>query len=72
MKRALYQVCLIIIFVLFGYSLNVMAEPAGPKIYIEEPTFDAKDIKSAEYLEHSFKVVNKGDAILEITDVKPG
>jgi hypothetical protein len=72
MKRALNKICLIIFFVLFIFSLNVMAEPIGPKIYIEDPAFDAKDIKSAEYLEHAYKVVNKGDAILEITDVRPG
>jgi hypothetical protein len=72
MKRVLSQICLIIFFVLFIYSLNAKAEPLGPKIYIPEPAFDAKDIKSAEFLEHDFKVVNKGDATLEITDVKPG
>jgi len=72
MKRALSQICLIICFVLFIYSLNAKAEPLGSRIYIAEPTFDAKDIKSAEYLEHDFKVANRGDATLEISDVKPG
>jgi len=72
MKRSLFRICFILFFVLFTYSINAKAEPTGPKIYIEQPVFDAKDIKSAEYLEHAYKVVNKGDAILEITDVKPG
>jgi len=72
MKKALSQICLIIFLGLFIYSLNAKAEPPGPRIFIAEPTFDAKDVKSSEYLEHDFKVVNKGDATLEITDVKPG
>jgi hypothetical protein len=61
------------IFIIFLISsLSHAAEAPGPKIYFDEPVFDAKDIKSGEYLEHTYKVMNKGDSTLEISDVKPG
>jgi hypothetical protein len=72
MKRTLCQICLSTFFLLAVFSFCLASETSGPRIYIDEPTFDAKDIKSAEYLEHAFKVINKGDSALEISDVKPG
>jgi hypothetical protein len=62
----------LIFFIFFISSLSHAAGASGPKIYFDEPVFDAKDIKSGEYLEHTYKVMNKGDSTLEISDVKPG
>ena len=72
MKRIPYQICLSTFFILLVSSLCFAGEVSGPRIYIEEPIFDAKGIKSAEFLEHAFKVINKGGSTLEISDVKPG
>jgi len=72
MKRTPYKICLSAFFILLVSSFCHAGETSGPRIYIEEPTFDAKEINSAEYFEHTFKVVNRGDSTLEISDVKPG
>jgi hypothetical protein len=72
MNRTPYKISLSTFFILLIYSFCLAGEESGPRIFIEEPAFDAKEISSAEYLEHTFKVINNGDSALEISDVKPG
>ena len=72
MKRPLYQIFFPVLLILFIAPLCLAEQTSGPKIFFEETTFDAKEIKGTDYLEHAFKVLNKGDAPLELTDVKPG
>jgi hypothetical protein len=47
-------------------------EPKGPKLVLKEPSFDFGAVKEGEVIEHAFKVLNEGDQVLEIQDVKPG
>jgi hypothetical protein len=43
---------------------------SGPQIVIEERSFDFKAVEEGPRLEHSFRVSNQGDQILEIRRVK--
>ena len=43
-----------------------------PRLVIEEKIFDFKEVEEGNVLEHAFKVLNKGDAPLEIKKVQPG
>ncbi len=67
MKKIFFLICLLCLLVT---SIGFSEESPVPKISFEEKTFDAGEIKSGDYLEHSFKVFNKGNANLEISDVK--
>ena len=44
----------------------------GPKITVEGREFDFKDVKEGTVLEHTFKILNKGNEPLKIISVKPG
>jgi hypothetical protein len=70
MKISSYHIFLSIFIILLFYSLCQAKYVSGPGIYLEEPVFDAKEIKASEYIEHTFKVFNKGDSSLKITNVK--
>jgi hypothetical protein len=70
MKNKLYLISLMAFFILLIASAGLSEQTSGPKMFIEENTFDAKEIKGGDYLEHSFKVYNKGDSPLEIIEVK--
>lgn len=67
MKNILFIISFLFLLV---SSTGHSEESPAAKIYFEEKSFDAGEIKSGDYLEHSFKVYNKGNATLEITDVK--
>ena len=66
----LKTICLI--FLVFALVAAVHAEVAvsGPQIIIDEQTFDFGAVKEGVSVEHSFKVLNKGDQALEIEKVK--
>jgi len=72
MKKQLYPIYFSILIILIISSLCFAEEISAPSISIDEKSFDAKEIKSGDYLEHTFKVMNKGGNTLEISDVKPG
>jgi hypothetical protein len=72
MKKPLYSICFSLLIILIVSTLCVGEETSVPSISIDEKNFDAKEIKSGDYLEHTFKVMNKGSSPLEISDVKPG
>ena len=44
----------------------------GPRITVEGREFDFKDVKEGTVLEHTFKILNKGDEPLKIISVRPG
>ena len=54
-----------------GYS-SLAQEPQGPRIVLKERAFDFKEVKEGEVIEHTFKVLNKGDQTLKIVKVRPG
>jgi hypothetical protein len=72
MKRVL-QVALSILLlsVFWGHPVPAQ-ENRGPKIVVKEPVFDFKEIKEGDVVQHTFKVLNEGDQILEIKSVRPG
>ena len=70
MKNILLLIFLSAFLILFTPSGGLSEGAVGPKIFFEENEFDAKEIKSGDYLEHTFKVYNRGDGILEISKVK--
>ena len=47
-------------------------QPAGPKMVMKETSFDFKDVKEGDVIEHVFQVSNQGDQVLEIREVRPG
>lgn len=62
-----------VVLLVFCLSVTVCAEEtvSGPVMVIKEPSFDFKEIKEDVTVEHSFRVLNKGDKVLEIKRVKP-
>jgi|WetSurMetagenome_2_1015567.scaffolds.fasta_scaffold933822_1 hypothetical protein len=72
MKKSLYSICISMLIILLMPLLCIAEEASTPKISFDEKTFDAKEIKGGEYLEHTFKVMNRGSSPLLISDVKPG
>ena len=39
---------------------------------LPEGSFDFKDVEEGKVVEHAFKVLNKGNQVLEIRNVNPG
>lgn len=56
---------------LSAYSACAQAA-TGPKMILKEREFDCGEVKEGETIEHTFSVLNQGDAPLEIVRVKPG
>ena len=72
MKKILYTLLFMTFLALLLNLFSVSAqEVIGPQIVFEETIFDAEDVKEGEIIEHTFKVLNKGDSPLEIKKVKP-
>lgn len=70
MKKIFFMISFSALLITFITSAGLSEETKAPKIYFEEKTFDAGEIKSGDYLEHSFKAFNKGNGTLEISQVK--
>ena len=71
MKKAYFVTTFLLISLILNLA-TVWAQDIGPRMVLEEKTFDAKEIKEGEFVEHSFPVRNTGDRPLEITKVQPG
>jgi hypothetical protein len=74
-----WQILFASLFLIFSFGLfpsfaqeNANVAAKAPKIVFTELTFDMKEVKEGEAIEHSFEVQNKGDDILKIERVKPG
>jgi hypothetical protein len=70
MKKTLFLILFPVFLMLLIASTGLSGQEPAPQLVFEEKTFDAKEIKGGDYLEHTFKVFNKGAGTLEITDVK--
>ena len=62
----------LIFWIVISFGIALAQQAIGPKIVLEERYFDAKQIKQGGIIEHTFKVLNTGDQILEIKKVNPG
>ena len=68
---AMVCACLVLI-VGVGYTLALEEEVNAPVIEVEEPTYDFAQVPQGEVVKHEFRVFNRGNAPLEISNVKPG
>ena len=71
MKRLSYYVPCIGLILILSISVCWAQEAGLPKIYLTEDLFDAKEVKEGTFIEHTFRILNKGDGPLEIKRVKP-
>ena len=46
--------------------------PSGPSMVLPERFFDFKEVDEGKVIEHTFRVLNKGDQFLQIRKVNPG
>ena len=60
----------LIIFVLLGSRLGAAQSENTPVIHLDQTTHTFPTVFEGEQLSHSFKLINKGSADLEILDVK--
>ncbi len=66
----LVSLCVLLCFGLLSSSPG--QTPSGPSMVLSEKSFDFKEVAEGKVVEHSFKVLNKGDQPLEIQNVNPG
>jgi hypothetical protein len=72
MKRS-FTLASLYSLLLFVLATSSFAEaPSGPSIVLPERSFDFKEVEEGKTVEHSFKVLNKGNEVLEIRKVNPG
>lgn len=68
-----FQKCLIIVALLVFLGTSIPAHGLqGAKLSMDETIFDAKAVVEGEVVEHTFRVLNQGDQVLEIQKVRPG
>lgn len=72
MKRCWIGLCLFALFFTVYLSIAWAKNATGPKIVLEEKSADYKEVDQGDIIEHTFKVLNEGDQLLEIKSVKPG
>lgn len=72
MKRVLFGVFLLIVWLFLCLPAGLAQQATGPRVVIKEKFFDAREVKEGEIIEHTFTVNNKGDEVLEIRKVNPG
>ncbi len=64
------SLCFLLCFALLSFSQA--QTPSGPSVVLPERSFDFKDVEEGKIVEHAFKVLNKGNQVLEIRNVNPG
>ena len=72
MQRTLHAI-LILLLVSVGLAKPCTAEKDKvPVIEVDSTTYEFGQVSEGEVVTHDFKVFNRGDAVLEIKQVKPG
>ena len=72
MKKLLVGISLLILCLSLSFSSSWAQEAIGPRMVLEEKSFELKEVDEGKIIEHTFKVLNTGDQPLEIKRVKPG
>ena len=68
-----WQVILAVFFLFPCLGNSALAQGGqGPKMVLKEEIFDFKEVMEGEVIEHTFRVFNHGDQVLEIKKVAPG
>ncbi|EFK09792.1 conserved hypothetical protein [delta proteobacterium NaphS2] len=70
-KKPLLLVLGLISIAVWG-EMVLAQEHKGPRLAVEGREFDFKEVKEGVVLEHTFKILNKGDESLKILSVRPG
>ncbi len=71
MKKLLLLTTALVFILLWGGAI-LAQDHKGPRIAVESPQFDFKEVQEGTVLEHTFKILNKGDETLKIISVRPG
>lgn len=69
--RNAWIITFVVIVLLFVYSPFVFSQDSGGKMILDEPDFNHGNVNEGEIIEHTFKVLNRGTAALEIIQVEP-
>ena len=72
MKKIMINIMLLSLILFFCFNAIPAEKTTGPRILIEEKSFDAKEVMQGKMIRHTFKVQNTGDQPLEINKVQPG
>jgi hypothetical protein len=73
MKNLSIHISLFMVLSFFVYpSIPTAGEISGPRLVMEERTFEHEAVEQGATIEHAFKVLNQGDETLEIKKVVPG
>ena len=70
-KKLLLLIAGLLSLAIWGETVPAQ-EHKGPRVAVEGREFDFKEVKEGAVLEHTFKVLNKGDEPLKIISVRPG
>jgi hypothetical protein len=70
LKAILWQCLVLIVWVALTQAAG--GKEAIPVIEVEESTYDFHQITQGKVVKHDFRVFNRGNAPLEIKNVKPG
>ena len=62
----------VVLMVLVALTHAAGEKEAIPVIEVERPTYDFQQINQGEVIKHDFRVFNRGNAPLQIKNVKPG
>ena len=55
-----------------GFTQSAQEQEAAPVIEVEVATYDFHQVRQGEVVKRDFRVFNRGSALLEIRNVKPG
>ena len=72
MKRLITLASLSVLLSVAPFTASLAQTPSGPSMILPERSFDFRDVEEGKVVEHTFKVLNKGNQPLEITNVNPG
>ena len=72
MRNRFCLILLIVSFAVVGFMAPVQADEGTPVAVVENGEFDFGEVYEGIDVVHDFVIQNKGDADLEITDVKAG
>jgi hypothetical protein len=72
MKRLFVLASSGVLLCLAFFSSSAAQTISGPSMVLPERSFDFEEVEEGKIVEHAFKVLNKGDQPLLITNVNPG
>jgi Protein of unknown function (DUF1573) len=72
MKRLFVLASSGVLLCLALFSSSPAQTLSGPSMVLPERSFDFKEVDEGNVVEHAFKVLNRGNQPLQITNVNPG